>query len=120
MPWQMPGLLDDVTYWQLTAFLLRENGISFDGVEMLDVHSAGSIRIRPLSEGNLDLAQSLLEEDAGNLDPQPAEKVTPNTESKLGNNSIIVIVAFGAGLVLIVGFVIWRVVNRESEVEDTI
>jgi len=27
MPWQTPGRLSDEEYWQLTAFLLRENGV---------------------------------------------------------------------------------------------
>jgi hypothetical protein len=28
MPWQAPGLFDEATYWQLTAFLLRANGLN--------------------------------------------------------------------------------------------
>jgi len=30
MPWWAPGSLTDEVYWQITAFLLRENGVSFD------------------------------------------------------------------------------------------
>ena len=30
MPWWAPGSLTDEVYWQLTAFLLRENGVVFN------------------------------------------------------------------------------------------
>lgn len=34
MPWHAPGSLSDVEYWQLTAFLLRENGIDPGGAPL--------------------------------------------------------------------------------------
>ena len=39
MPWQAPGSLKDDEYWQLTAFLLRTNGID-PGNEPLDAQRA--------------------------------------------------------------------------------
>lgn len=45
MPYQAPGSLSDEEYWQLTAFLLRSNGID-PGSEPLDEQSAARISLR--------------------------------------------------------------------------
>ncbi|HXV99984.1 MAG TPA: c-type cytochrome, partial [Anaerolineae bacterium] len=42
MPWQAPGLFDEATYWQLTAFLLRANGVNL-GNTPLGPENAGKI-----------------------------------------------------------------------------
>ncbi len=34
MPFQTPGILDDETYWRVTAHILRENGIDWGGGEL--------------------------------------------------------------------------------------
>jgi len=47
MPWQAPGILSDQEYWQLTAFLLKLNGID-PGSQPLDENLAAQIRMRPL------------------------------------------------------------------------
>ncbi len=44
MPYQAPGELTDEQYWQLTAFLLRANGID-PGTTLLDAQSAAKITI---------------------------------------------------------------------------
>lgn len=46
MPWQWPGTRSDEEYWQLTAFLLRENGID-PGLEPLQPATAAIIRLKP-------------------------------------------------------------------------
>jgi cytochrome c len=47
MPWQAPGSRSEQEYWQLTAFLLRENGID-PGMQPLDAQRAAAIRMRPV------------------------------------------------------------------------
>jgi cytochrome c len=45
MPWHAPGSLTEEEYWQLTAFLVRENG--FDpGAQPLDAGRAAKVRLR--------------------------------------------------------------------------
>lgn len=46
MPYQNPGHLPDQTYWDLAAYLLRENGY-YDGKEPLDAQRAAAIQIHP-------------------------------------------------------------------------
>lgn len=48
MPWQAPGSLDESTAWQLTAYLVRANGIATD--EQLKPQNAPTIRLRPAVE----------------------------------------------------------------------
>lgn len=51
MPWHAPGSLDDETYWKITAYLLRENGVPFE--DPLGAEKAASVFIanRPLTAG---------------------------------------------------------------------
>ncbi len=44
MPFQRPGILDEDTYWRLTAFLLRQNGY-WSGTSILDQSAAERVRI---------------------------------------------------------------------------
>jgi hypothetical protein len=44
MPWWKPGYLKPEEYWQLTAFLLKANGID-PGIIPLDQKNAGQIKI---------------------------------------------------------------------------
>jgi hypothetical protein len=46
MPWYAPRTLDETTCWQLAAFLLRENGVLPDGVQ-LDATNADSVPVNP-------------------------------------------------------------------------
>lgn len=50
MPWQAPGVLDEQTYWQLTAFLLRENGVS-SGAAELSPQNADQVYLRSEDTG---------------------------------------------------------------------
>jgi cytochrome c5 len=45
MPWQAPGRLTDEEYWQLTAYLIRENGIEI-GIQPLNPQNAGLFDLR--------------------------------------------------------------------------
>jgi len=45
-PWYNPGSMPDEEYWQLTAFLLRENGVDLKG-EQLGPELAASLPIHP-------------------------------------------------------------------------
>lgn len=47
MPWWAPGSLTDDVYWQLTAFLLRENGVEFD--IFLEERNAAMVIIPPMN-----------------------------------------------------------------------
>ncbi len=48
MPWQAPGTLEAEEYWQLTAFLVRENGID-PGPLPLNADNASQVRMRPVA-----------------------------------------------------------------------
>ena len=48
MPWQAPGSLSDEEYWQLTAFLVRANGVD-PGRELLNEQRAARISLNPNS-----------------------------------------------------------------------
>ncbi len=48
MPWQAPGSLNPEEYWQLTAFLVRENGID-PGPLPLNADNAARVRMRPVT-----------------------------------------------------------------------
>lgn len=59
MPFQAPGSLSDEMYWQLTAYLVRENG--FDpGRQALDESTAGAVRLVRQETGRWRLAWLLL------------------------------------------------------------
>lgn len=46
MPYQNPGYLKSEEYWQLTAFLLRENGVKLPA-QPLDAEVAAQMRLHP-------------------------------------------------------------------------
>jgi mono/diheme cytochrome c family protein len=46
MPYQDPSLLSEEERWEVTAFLLRENGVPANG-RLLDATTAASIRLKP-------------------------------------------------------------------------
>lgn len=55
MPWQAPGSLQEDEYWQLTAFLLRSNGIA-SGRVLLGSENASHVRLhRQLDRSARDL-----------------------------------------------------------------
>ncbi len=46
MPWQAPGTLADEEYWQLTAYLVRENGIDPSPLPLTS-NNAARVELRP-------------------------------------------------------------------------
>jgi mono/diheme cytochrome c family protein len=52
MPWQAPGLLSDEEYWQLTAFLVNANGISW-GDSSLGPQNAAFVRLDDAPESGV-------------------------------------------------------------------
>jgi cytochrome c5 len=50
MPWQAPGTLTAEEYWQLTAYLVRANGID-PGIQTLNEHTAAKVLLRSLPPG---------------------------------------------------------------------
>lgn len=46
MPWQAPGYLKDEEYWQLTAYLLRENQVDLAN-RTLTLENAAQVPVRP-------------------------------------------------------------------------
>jgi mono/diheme cytochrome c family protein len=46
MPFQAPASLDEQAYWQLTAYLLRSNGVAWDARD-LDPRLAAGVYLRP-------------------------------------------------------------------------
>lgn len=87
MPYQDPGSLDDETYWQLTAFLLRENGL-LHSIGTLGPDNAEMVRINPASTETIITsapAGSSGEQEAA-LTPEP----TPENQSDAGNSPYLV------------------------------
>lgn len=113
MPWQMPGLLEDTTYWQLSAFLLRENAIPFQENGLLNAYNADSIRIRPLIEDGLDVVSESVEDPSADRESSTEIQESPTSQADQSNYSIILTASLGAGLVLVLGYVIWSVVRRQ-------
>lgn len=54
MPFQSPGTLRNDEYWALTAFLLREDGILPQGIQ-LGAMNAASVAVRPSAFGAMNL-----------------------------------------------------------------
>lgn len=52
MPWQAPGMLDDERYWQITAFLIRENDLN-RGSEPLNGQNAQFVNLWEESAGKI-------------------------------------------------------------------
>ncbi len=57
MPWQAPGVLDEETYWQLTAFLVRANDLNL-GSEPLSPENANQIHLREGAAGESSMVGS--------------------------------------------------------------
>ena len=98
MPFQNPGGLKADTYWNLTAYLLRQNGY-WAGDGILDSSSAERVRI-PFAQ--LDTSQPA-------ATPQP----TASTQAvETSGSSSVRIVA--AGLLLLMGLVFFLLVRRKK------
>lgn len=97
MPWHAPGTLSDLEYWQLTAFLVRLNGID-PGREDLDANRAALIRWQPETLVTAALTPTVL---ASQPVPPP-----PSSSPRW----ILVI----AGLAGLVGLIFWSLRLRKS------
>ena len=63
MPWHDPGSLSQDEYWQVTAFLLRENGRD-PGAVILGPDNAGDFSLPPLPDSSPEPSASSAEEPA--------------------------------------------------------
>ena len=105
MPWHTPGSLSDEEYWQLTLFLLRENGLYSDEVPF-DRHEASAFRLRPPSGET-----AALEATATSL---PASIAKPSANGRLWWQIIaITIIIFM--LAIISGVVYWMRSNKSPQ-----
>jgi hypothetical protein len=97
MPWQAPGTRSEDEYWQLTAFLLRLNGVD-PGSEPLDETRASAIVLNPSRSAS----------------PTPAPLVLAPSGKDLTTASALWI-GFGAvWLLAILGLVVALVKRRSS------
>ena len=87
MPYQDPGSLDDEIYWQLTAFLLRENDL-LHSVGTLGPDNAALVLINPQSTGAIITPASTGSSGSqeASLTPEP----TPETQSDTGSSPYLV------------------------------
>lgn len=92
MPFQDPGVMTDEQYWQVTAFLLRENGLWDGHAEINESNSAGII-VHP--------------------QPTPTPPPVPADEASGRGGSFYVIVF--AGLLLLMGFLVARSVMKSKD-----
>jgi len=94
MPWQAPGRLSEEEYWQLTAFLIRQNGLD-PGDMPLDPQSAKLLSLKP----------------EPTVTPTP-EALWEPLMGYLGDNTQVVV---GTGILLVLGLaigVIWVLIAR--------
>jgi mono/diheme cytochrome c family protein len=98
MPYQAPGTLDDDTYWQLTAFLLRENRIQ-GWREPLDTANAPQIDLAPPT--NQEILSTSTPSVSG--DPNPALTSSP---AMTGNHQISQRGQISPVLLILVGLIL--------------
>ena len=98
MPFQAPGSLKDAEYWQLTAFLLRLNGVN-PGTQILSAQSAAELWLNPLAKPS----------------PTPTPLVTPAQTAPIPPARVWGLFAFG--LVILAGlsfFLVKYVIDHSS------
>lgn len=96
MPWQAPGILTTEEYWQLTAYLVRANGIDV-GVNPLSEQTAPKVLLRPLP---------------GNSEPEPA---APSAQLRFWGVALIILAV--AGSILLVKYIQFVFKPRQSDDE---
>jgi hypothetical protein len=94
MPWQEPGVLTEEEYWQVTAFVLRANGVE-TGQEVLGPDNAAQVPVASATRGQ---APAL---------PQPAPPQMPPPHPPTTNWPAIA-AALVALLALLTTWAIWR------------
>ena len=119
MPWQMPGLLDEQVYWQLTAFLLRENGVSL--ARSINPQNAQQVLLR---ENRPD------QQPVETTQEYPEPALTPTVTSYLyngetvGSEAPVWVLMLFFGCILLLASIGWplilarRRLNQEAEDDD--
>jgi hypothetical protein len=97
MPWQAPGVLDEETYWQLTAFLLRANDLNL-GSEPLSPQNADQVQVRARAAGEASVI--------GTKTPQE-EDIIATEENRVEGDQIswFGLIGIGVLMFLIIGAV---------------
>ena len=98
MPFQAPGTLDDKLYWQLTAFLVRENGF-WNGQAEINASNAAQILIQPAA-------------------PSPSARSAPTlapTEVPQHANDTISLTITGVVLIILI-LVAFRIINTKNKI----
>ena len=88
MPWQDPGALTEEEYWQVTAFVLRANGIE-TGVEEIGPENAAEVPVAAAARGEAPVLPQ----------PTPPEMPPPHPETinwPLIAAALVVLLALGA------------------------
>ena len=105
MPWQMPGNLDQDTYWRMTAFLLREND-SISGQIELGPDNAAQVWLRE-PPANIDPDATTSADKAGQLSPSAtlADVQPANEDANQGLPlSVLIIVFCGISIINLIHY----------------
>jgi mono/diheme cytochrome c family protein len=102
MPWYRPGALTDERAWQVTAYVLKLNGIEAEPV--LNAAAASGIHLAPVQMASI--AES-------NAVSSRAEAVQDGGESAAQSSAPWLIAAIFAAIILIVGSVFLRRTTRQ-------
>lgn len=98
MPFQAPGTLDDKLYWQLTAFLVRENGF-WNGQGEINASNAAQVLIQP---------------DASSPSTTSAPTLAPEEVPQRANDAIFLTLT---GIVLIILILVaFRIINNKNKI----
>ena len=97
MPWQAPGVLDEETYWQLTAFLLRANNLNL-GSAPLNQQNADLVHLRAGAVGESSVV--------GTVTPQEQD-ITATEENRVEGDQIPWpgLIGIGVAILLLIGAV---------------
>lgn len=112
MPWQEPGLFDEETYWQLTAFLLRENGFNL-GDEPLSDQNVALVRLRPTTDNDtLGQIGEVLDEKRSDLEITPTGDIQQVPERAVETPSSVIVIALAT--IVVIGISRWIYQSRQG------
>ena len=98
MPFNAPGTLSDDVYWQLTAFLLRQNGL-WDGQSEINASNATQILIQPAASS-----------PSATPAPNPAPTEVPQ------NNSVSIFLIITGIVLIILILIAFRVIQNKNKI----